>query len=53
MNTWRLVELPAHANIVGSKFVLHYKHDDTGNIASRKARLVTQGFTQVEGINYN
>jgi len=38
---------------VGSRFVLHYKHDTSSNIASRKARLVTQGFTQAEGINYN
>jgi len=53
MDTWKLVELPAGANIVGSRFVLHYKHDAAHNIASRIARLVTQGFTQAEGINYN
>ena len=40
-------------NIIGSKFMLHYKHDDAGNIGSRKARLVAQGFTQAEGIDYN
>src|SRR5882724_9934736 len=52
MDTWRLVELPDCANIVGSKFVLHYKHNAANNISSRKARLVTQGFTQTKGINY-
>src|SRR5882724_12200590 len=53
MDMWKLVELPDHANIVGSKFILHYKHDAASNIASRKARLVVEGFTQAEGINYN
>jgi len=53
MDMWKLVELQDHANIVRSKFILHYKHDAAGNIASRKARLVMQGFIQAEGINYN
>src|SRR5882724_10385591 len=53
MDTWRLVELPDHVNIVGSKFILHCKHDAASNIASRKVRLVMQGFTQAKGINYN
>ena len=51
MDIWRLVELPDHVNIVGSKFILHYKHNAARNIASRKARLVAQGFTQAKGIN--
>ena len=53
MDTWKLVEPPDRANIVGSKFVLHYKHNAASNIASRKVRLVVQGFTQAEGIDYN
>ena len=52
MRTWELVEPPEGVNIVGSHFVFHYKHDADGHIASRKAQLVAQGFTQVEGIDY-
>ena len=52
MGTWTLVEPPDNANIVGSRLVLHYKRDETGGIASRKSRLVAQGFSQAEGIDY-
>ena len=34
VGTWRLVKPPEDANIVGSRFVFHYKHDPDGNIAS-------------------
>ena len=52
VGTWRLVKPPKDANIVSSHFIFHYKHSSDGNIASRKARLVVQGFTQEEGIDY-
>ena len=52
MRTWELVEPPNGVNIIGSCFVFHYKHDASGKIASHKARLVAQGFTQAEGIDY-
>jgi Reverse transcriptase (RNA-dependent DNA polymerase) len=40
-------------NIVGSWIVLHYKCNATGQVVSHKARLVTQGFSQAAGIDYN
>ena len=52
VGTWKLVKPPEDANIVGSRFVFHYKHDSDGNIASWKARLIAQGFTQEQGIDY-
>ena len=33
--------------------MFHYKHDAGGNIIACKTRLVTQGFSQAEGIDYN
>ena len=37
MGTWILVEPPPDINIVGSRLVLHYKHDATRAIVSRKS----------------
>jgi hypothetical protein len=50
--TWALVSAPPDANIVGSKWVFRLKHDVAGNIVCYKARLVAQGFSQVEGVDY-
>ena len=52
LGTWELVEAPADANIVSSKFVFRYKRDEHGNITKYKARLVARGFTQKFGIDY-
>ena len=50
--TWELVDAPAGANIVGSKWVFHAKKDTASNIVRYKAHLVAQGFSQVPGVNY-
>ena len=43
---------PSGINIVGSQIVLHYKLDKHSAIQERKLRVVAQGFSQVEGIDY-
>ena len=50
--TWELTEAPDGANIVGSKWVFCAKKDAAGIIICYKACLVTQGFSQVPGIDY-
>jgi hypothetical protein len=50
--TWDLVEAPAGANIVGSKWVFRAKKDAVGKIIRYKARLVAQGFSQIPGVDY-
>ena len=50
--TWELVDVPAGANIVGSKWVFRAKKDTARNIVHYKAHLVAQGFSQVPGVNY-
>ena len=43
---------PKDANIVGLKWVLKVKRDADGNINQYKARLVTQGYSQTQGVDY-
>ena len=50
---WNLETIPKGAKTVGCKWVYKTKHDSKGNIERFKARLVTKGFMQREGINYN
>ena len=52
-STWRLKEAPPGANIIGSKWVLKAKKDAASNIVHYKACLVTQGFSQIGGIDYD
>jgi hypothetical protein len=50
--TWKLVDAPQGANVVGSKWVFRAKKDAAGNVVRYKARLVAQGFSQIPGIDY-
>lgn len=51
-NPWEYVDLPKGAHTIGSRWVYKTKLDATNAIASHRARLVAQGFTQVEGIDF-
>ena len=50
---WELVPPPEGQNIVGSKWVLKVKHNADGTVDRFKARLVAQGYTQTQGVDYN
>nr|GEW23467.1 putative reverse transcriptase domain-containing protein [Tanacetum cinerariifolium] len=49
---WVLVDLPHGKRAIGNKWVFRNKKDERGIVVRNKARLVTQGNTQEEGINY-
>ncbi|GJS18498.1 putative ribonuclease H-like domain-containing protein [Tanacetum coccineum] len=50
---WILVDLPKGYRVIGTKWVYRNKKDERGIVIRNKARLVAQGHTQEEGINYD
>ncbi|GKC09282.1 putative ribonuclease H-like domain-containing protein [Tanacetum coccineum] len=48
-----LVDLPNDKRAIGTKCVFRNKKDERGIMIKNKARLVTQGYTQQEGIDYD
>ncbi|GJT73608.1 putative ribonuclease H-like domain-containing protein [Tanacetum coccineum] len=50
---WTLVELPYGKRAIGTKWVYRNKKDYRGIVVRNKARLVVQGYTQEEGIDYD
>jgi len=51
--TWEIVDPPHGTNIIRSHFILKVKHNEKCEITHYKARLVTNGNTQQEGIDFN
>ncbi|GKB29178.1 putative ribonuclease H-like domain-containing protein [Tanacetum coccineum] len=50
---WTLVDLPNGKRAIGTKWVYRNKKDERGIMIKNKARLVAQGYTQEEGIDYD
>jgi hypothetical protein len=50
---WTLVDRPKDCrNVIGTKWIFRNKQDANGIVIRNKARLVAQGFSQVEGIDF-
>nr|ABN08974.1 gag-pol polyprotein, putative [Medicago truncatula] len=50
---WELVPRPNDINVIGTKWIYKNKSDENGIITRNKARLVAQGYTQVERLDFD
>ncbi|GJU29455.1 putative ribonuclease H-like domain-containing protein [Tanacetum coccineum] len=50
---WTLVDLPYGKRAIGTKWVYINKKDERDIVIKNKARLVAQGYTQEDGIDYD
>ena len=53
MKTWTLEELLEDRKAIGCRWVFVRKRNEMGDIFQWRARLVTQGFSQKPGTDYN
>ena len=51
-DVWYLVPRPEQLNVIGTKWIFKNKTDELGNIIRNKAHLVAQGYTQIEGVDF-
>ena len=51
-DVWDVFPCPEGKSVVTSKWIYKIKHAANGSIEKYKARFVTQGFSQKEGIDY-
>jgi hypothetical protein len=49
---WTLVDPMRDMNVIGTKLVFKNKQGEDGEIVRNKARLVDQGYSQVEGLDF-
>ena len=52
-DVWTLVPRPEGEHIIGTKWIFRNKNDEEGNVILNKAWLVAQGYSQMEGVDYD
>ncbi|XP_065631665.1 uncharacterized protein LOC136068442 [Quercus suber] len=52
-DVWELVPRPENVNVIRTKWIFKNKSDEHGTVIRNKSRLVAQGYTQVEGVDFD
>ena len=52
-DVWELVPRQKGVNVIGTKWIFKNKSDEHGTIIRNKSRLIAQGYTQMEGIDFD
>ena len=52
-DVWELVPRLKGVNVIGTKWIFKNKSDEHGTVIRNKSRLVAQGYTQVEGVDFD
>ncbi|XP_073154013.1 uncharacterized mitochondrial protein AtMg00820-like [Henckelia pumila] len=52
-SVWDLVPRPSHQSVIRTQWVFRNKLNEDGTVIKNKARLVSQGYRQEEGIDYD
>ena len=52
-DVWELAPRPENVHVIGTKWIFKNKIDEDGEIIQNKSQLVAQGYTQVEGVDFN
>ena len=50
---WELVPRPQGVNVIGPKWHFKNKSDEHGTVIRNKFKLDAQGYTQVEGVDFD
>ena len=52
-DVWELVPRPENVHVIDTKWIFKNKNDEDGEIIRNKSRLVAQGYTQMEGLDFD
>ena len=52
-DVWNLVPRPKDSKVIGTRWIFKNKTDENGEVIRNKARLVAQGYSQIEGIDFD
>ena len=51
-SAWEIIPRPVDKSVVGSRWIYKVKQAVDGSVEKYKAKFVAQGFSQIEGIDY-
>ena len=52
-DVWELIPRPEGVNVIGTKQIFKNKFNENGTVVRNKSRLVAQGYSQVEGVDFD